>query len=193
MSFPPLAPSVAWFSNFLKEYILTQDRETAIRQSNLTLSSPKEFGRFSLLDPKGEAKVQSVAVEGGSRQLRSFSKIEDLRLSEHGDWRKVHLGALEAILGRKPFFRDLEPGLKNVYLNSQLLSLKDFNFAIFEVLFSFFIGNISPATLAEFKNNPKVKARGKEIAGQFRSGMSVLQAAASFGKETLLGLLAMKE
>ena len=137
--------------------------------------------------------VQSVAVEGGSRQLRSFSKIEDLRLSGHGDWRKVHLGALESILGRKPFFRDLEPGLKNVYLNSQLLSLKDFNFAIFEVLFSFFIGNISPATLAVFKNNPKVKARGEEIAGQFRSGMSVLQAAASFGKETLLGLLAMKE
>lgn len=155
-------------------------------------ATSKDFGRFLLYDSRGETGIHSVAVEGGGRQLRSFAKMEALRLSEHGDWRKLHLGALDAILGRKPFYRYLEPKLKKIYLNSELKTLRDFNFAIFEVLFSFLMENVSPSIIRNNEHRPEIKMRGKEISETLKGDETILQGIATFGKETLLGLLAMK-
>lgn len=53
----------------------------------------------------------TVPVAGGSGALRRFASREPERLviSQHGRWQHVHLGALEARLGRTPFWRHLEP------------------------------------------------------------------------------------
>ena len=114
-----------------------------------------------------------------------------MKLSEQGDWRKVHLGAIEACLGRKPFFRHLEIRIKDVYSNTSLDNLKEFNSAIFQILYSFLMENISPEDLSGFKNNPVLLERGKEIARNWKTEISALQAVADFGKESLLGILAI--
>lgn len=162
----------------------------AIIHANSMLDSSKEFGRFYLKDPKEFLHILSLAVEGGSRQLRSLDKIKDLNLSEHGDWRKIHLRTIEACLGKKPFFRYIFPPLCNVYLNKEINSLEEFNSAIFKILYSFIIGTIQPTELIIFFESEILQDRGREIAGDISPELSSMEAVASFGKEVLLGFLA---
>lgn len=193
VSFPPLAPSALWVARFLKEYSTTGDKQTGIEKANAEINSPKEFGRFVLVDTKGDRKIQSLALEGGGRQLRSLNKLSLLKLSEHGDWRRVHLGAIESILGRKPFYRELESPLRKVYDNQKLRTLEEINMAIFEVIFSFLMENIDVAQVTTYQGSPVINERGKEIAEYMIPEVSILQALASHGKETLLGLLAIEK
>lgn len=191
VTFPPLAPSVGWFSDFIQAVVACEDRAKAIETANSKLLSPKEFGRFVLKDWRGEKRVQSLAVEGGGRQLRTFNKLSKLRLSEHGEWRKVHTGAIETILGRKPFYRDIEDRIRSVYSNMELKTLDEFNTAILEVMYTFLIGNLQPVELAKYSEFNVIKERGKEIADELDKEVTILEALASHGKETLLGILAL--
>lgn len=50
----------------------------------------------------------TVPVEGGSGALKRLLP-DKIGISQHGRWQRVHLGALEARLGRTPFWRYLEP------------------------------------------------------------------------------------
>ena len=170
----------------------TGSKDGAISLANMNLESPREFGRFSIFSNKGDFQVLSLAVEGGGRQLRSFRNIEELKLSEHGDWRRIHLAALETMLGRKPFFPHLEEGLKEVYRNRDITTLKDFNTAIFEVVCSFLIENISHVSLNEWKKNSSIRERGKEILASLDGRASVVEAISDYGKETLLALMALE-
>ena len=190
VGFPPVAPSVAWYAAFIRAFANTFDEDKAIQAANARLSSPKEFGRYLFRNTHGDILVQSMAVEGGGRQLRSFDKIAGLRLSDHGLWRKNHLGALQALLGKKPFYRHIERALHDVYSNSELDTLKEFNMAIFRLINSFLMENIEVTELSQYAEVPVVKARGQEIAEEMGKDVSVLQALMSYGKETLLGLLA---
>ena len=190
VDFPPLAPSVGWFALYLKEFILSGDIFLAIRKANSGISSPKEFGRLALSDSKGGKTLLSVAIDGGGRQLRTLEKIPRLRLSEHGDWRLTHLGGIESILGRKPFYREYEKQLKEIYLDKNLQTLEEFNSAIFRFINSFLMENIPLSSLVSNKDNKAVKERGTEIAEQLNPELSMIQALATHGKETLLGILA---
>lgn len=53
----------------------------------------------------------SVPVEGGNRRLRDFEgrmldeiDVDGIALSEHGNWRHVHIGAFEAAYRTTPFY-----------------------------------------------------------------------------------------
>ena len=192
VDFPPLAPSAGWFAIFIEKLFAGYTKEKAVETANnLTLDSTKEFGRFTLFSPQQEPITLSMAVEGGGRQLRSFNKLESLNLSDHGDWRKIHLRAIEASLGRKPYYRYFQSDLENIYKDRNLTKLKDFNTAIFEDICSFLMGNIKPQEVSAFYVNPVLVERGREISDSIRPEISVLQALATHGRETLIGILAM--
>lgn len=191
VTYPPLAPSASWFSNYLKSLLKDKSEREAIIESNSFIYSPKEFGRYQLRSPKGEDFILSVAVEGGGRQLRDLSKIEGLKLSEHGDWRKTHLGAIESALGRKPFFRHLEDDLKKIYGNKELQTLEGFNTAIFQTLKTFLIGDIRVSELKDIREGSMVYKRGKEIAIEIEPHISMLQALSEKGREALMGILTL--
>ena len=192
VDYPPLLPTAGWFSLYLKELSKSQDHLQALTIANQSISS-KEFGRYLLEDSKGNVHVHSIALEGGGRQLRNSEKMSDLRLSEHGEWRKVHLRSNDALLGKTPFYRSIEQQLGSVYSNTRLESLKEFNLAIFNILYSFLMGNVAPESLMQYKLKPVLKERGEEIAKLMHPSMSILQDIALYGKETLLGVLAMNE
>ncbi|MCH5229333.1 MAG: WbqC family protein [Muribaculaceae bacterium] len=187
VTLPPVAPDVTWFTAFFKSFIEQGDSGKAITEANKTLSSLRDYSRYRIQDSKGEPLVLSMALEGGGRKLRNL--YDDLRLSEHGNWRRVHMGALEASLGKKPFYRHLEMPLRMVYQDKKLDLLEEFNLAIFKVLISFLLGEITPSQLKE--NNDILTERGKEIANKIKPEISLLYPLAEFGRETLLGLLAM--
>ena len=191
MTFPPLMPSVEWMACFLLEVLQDKTFEDSIILANEKIASPKDFARFTIKDTGDESITLSMAVEGGGRQLRNKEKIESLHLSEHGEWRRNHLRTLEACLGRKPFFPFIYPALQNVYNDKNLSTLKDFNTAIFRILYSFIVGEDKNNDFSQFYDSIILQDRGKEIADRIDSGISSLETMSYFGKESLLGFLAI--
>lgn len=190
VTFPPPAPSIAWFMRFLKTYKASGIMELAIKEANEELASPKEFGRFRLVDSKGAETTLSVALEGGGRKIRDYTGLSaDLHLSEHGNWRKTHIGTLDAILGKTPFYRHIEAELKKIYSDRQIDTLAGFNMAIFRVLFSFLMEDINVADLSAYDDKSTIIERGKEIATGMKKDISLLQILSDKGKETLLGII----
>ena len=71
--------------------------------------------------------------------------MQDLRIAEHGDWRRVHWGALFSAYGKTPFFEYVADDLKAVY-DSHHKWLIDFNMALHNVIVEFLDLPINTAT-----------------------------------------------
>ena len=190
VSYPPLVPSSAWFSCYIKALREGMVEREAMEIANQSLPTVKEFGRYAVKNNKGRITL-SVALEGGGKQLRKIDSGIPILLSEHGDWRKVHMGGLEASLGRTPYYRHIEPELKSIYQNLEIINLKDFNAAIFQCLKAFLLGNISTMMLQELSKQGLWQERGKEIAENIIPDLSVVQSLSEYGRETLLGIMMM--
>lgn len=191
VSFPPLMPSVEWWADFFKCHATGIPVDEAVMLANEKIPSSRDFARFNLKETNGEVITLSLAVEGGGRQLRTFNRIEGLTLSEHGEWRRNHMRAIDACLGKRPYSSYLFPKLSEVYPDKNLTTLKEFNTAIFRILYSFILGQCSDYDFSLFYKNEILKERGKEISGNFHPKMSCLEVVASYGKESLLGFLAI--
>lgn len=170
--------------------MFSSDFNASCLSSNRLVESPKEFGRFCLKTRNGENLLLSVAVDGGGRQLRNYRSVSSVQLSEHGNWRKTHIKAIEAVLGNTPFYRHFKDPLEGVFLNESIKDLSEFNMAIFKVLFAFLMQNIDLANLNKTWNNQVCIERGKEIICKLSPEMSILQCLAIYGPETLLAILA---
>lgn len=199
VNFPPTAPSFGWWRAFFKSLAQGASGEDAIQHANKRVTDVKEFARYTLLNPNGEPVVLTLPVEGGARLLRKINS-QDLKISEHGEWRKNHAGALEACLGKTPFYRYFEKGFLEVLSDKNLSSLESYNLAIFRVLYSFLMQDIPQEALQkEFERqngqaeglNPCVKERGKEIAALLNPEISIIEAMSQFGRETLLAIFAV--
>lgn len=76
------------------------------------------------------AGVQTLSLpvertHGAERPL-----VRDLRLSEHGDWRRVHFTALRSAYERSPYFDYFADELAAIYADRRLVRLVDFNDAL---------------------------------------------------------------
>ena len=192
VSFPPFLPSAKWMADYFGALRSGTGNSEAMVKANSKITDHKEFARSNIRDTRGNIQVVSMAIAGGGRQLRNLSKMEGLYLSEHGDWRKNHLGTFEACLGKTPFYHHIEGALKTIYENRDATSLEHFNTAIFRELTSFLLGNEDSSSLKFDLYKNAVKARGEEVAEGIDPDMTILQSLSVFGKETLLGLLALE-
>lgn len=71
---------------------------------------PARLLRTVIMSATGE-RLLSVPVAGGAHAFRRHATM-DAPLSEHGDWRRVHLGAINAEYGRTPCFAHLYPAIE---------------------------------------------------------------------------------
>lgn len=132
----------------------------------------------------------SVPLVGGasvSKRLRAGSDATDLRLSDHGKWRREHLGAFSAIYGRTPYFIHLFPGLERIYHDSE----SDDSFLAFaEALRKLTESWISdyPVIERESVRNEAVRLRRMELKTKVNTDLSIFDAIFRFGKETALCL-----
>lgn len=64
----------------------------------------------------GGDTLLTVPVEGGARALKAHARGSGmaLQVSLHGRWPHVHLGALEALFGRTPFFPHYFPDVAEI-------------------------------------------------------------------------------
>ncbi len=76
---------------------------------------PRDLARTLIAGAAGQAPLRlSVAIEGGSSTVKRGHPQRWL-LSDHGRWRQMHLGALEAAYGTSPFYRYFSPDIAAVF------------------------------------------------------------------------------
>ncbi|MDE6552704.1 MAG: WbqC family protein [Muribaculaceae bacterium] len=93
----PYLASTAWFQEKVDPKSLkTRDYTRTLIESN---------------NPEG--MVLTVPVVGGSSAAKRL-RPEQLKISDHGDWTRIHLGAIEAAYGREPYFQHLFPEIASV-------------------------------------------------------------------------------
>lgn len=132
----------------------------------------------------------SVPLVGGAsvtKRLRADSDASGLRLSDHGKWRREHLGAFSAIYGRTPYFIHLFPQLEQVYHDSEYDdSFLRFAEALFRVTESWIPDY--PVIEAESARNEAIRQRRLELKTKVNTDLSIFDAIFRFGKETALCL-----
>ena len=72
------------------------------------------------------AQALTVPVERPSLPHGSLSTIKDVRISDHGDWRRLHWNALQSAYGESPFFEYYEDDLRP-FFERRWTFLFDFN------------------------------------------------------------------
>lgn len=91
---PPYLASTAWMQDKGHSKALkTRDYTRCLIESNLP-----------------EGMVLTVPIVGGSSVTKRL-KPTQLEVSDHGDWTRIHLGAIEAAYGREPYFQHLFPDI----------------------------------------------------------------------------------
>lgn len=70
----------------------------------------REYTRALIESNSPEGIVLTVPVVGGASAAKRL-KAALLEVSGHGDWTRIHLGAIEAAYGREPYFQHIFPDI----------------------------------------------------------------------------------
>jgi hypothetical protein len=89
--------------------------------------------RYRIDGPNG-IQTLTVPLVGASNNMTT--PLRDVLISEHGDWRRLHWGALYSAYGRSPYFDYVADDLSRVIHGSQRY-LHEFNAQLHEVIVDF--------------------------------------------------------
>lgn len=92
----------------------------------------KQLNRMDIVGTNGLQSL-SVPLSHPNRTI----PVSDIVLSEHGNWRHNHWGALYSAYGRTPFFDYFADDLKSVYFDSSVTTLGRLNLAIHDAVVDF--------------------------------------------------------
>lgn len=180
-------PPASWYAAWLAALRSGNTPEEAVAGANASCRTQgKMFARCLIRGGAGKSFL-SVGIEGGSHSLGRRVAENRVRLSPHGNWPHVHLGALEAAYGRTPFYPCLAEPLRET-LSAPPEKLRDLNTEIHAILSAF----LDAEGLLPFLDDANME-RAREVAGKIDPELSVVDALMRLGPETLLGLLYMME
>lgn len=186
----PFAASAGWYAAWWAALRNGLPLPAAIADASVSIATKgKDFARTCISGNTGSLFL-SIPIVGGAATLKKAKGISNAVLSDHGNWRHIHLGALEAAYGRSPFYQHFMPSLHDVY-TSQISLLSDFNAAIHHALCGFLgIGESDlPLDYDAFGQRSAVVLRGLELSKQINFRHSIIEAIMHHGRETLLALL----
>ena len=89
--------------------------------------------RYCVDGPNG---VQTLTVPLVGSTNNMMTPLRDVLISEHGDWRRLHWGALFSAYGRSPYFDYVADDLAHV-INGNQRYLHEFNAQLHEVIVDF--------------------------------------------------------
>ena len=166
--------------------------------------------RYRIDGPNG---VQTLTVPLVGSTNNMMTPLKDVLISEHGDWRRLHWGALFSAYGRTPYFDYAADDLSRVIHGSQRY-LHEFNRQLHEVIVEFMdlpittrymssgempdtdvedlrgrIGMKKPDTLA-MANVPYNQMWTPTRQG-FEPGLSILDLMMNMGREGIFTLMEM--
>lgn len=180
----PYLPSARWYALWLDARINGSTHEEAAAAANTAGAvSGKDFARCRIAG-RDCPTLLSVAVEGGANRLRNPDVPAHAAVSRHGNWPHIHLGALEAIYGRMPYYQHIMPALRNV-LQEPPESLMELNGCLHRAIAAFL-------PVPELSKRAGIAERCSEIASLINPGLSIIDPLMRMGAETSLGLLALR-
>ena len=103
--------------------------------------------RYRIDGPNG-LQTLTVPLVGSTNNM--MTPLRDVLISEHGDWRRLHWGALFSAYGRSPYFDYVADDLARV-INGGQRYLHDFNRQLHEVIVEFMDLPISTHNLSQGK------------------------------------------
>ncbi len=173
----PFCPPAVWVSEYLRATASGEPREEACRTANRAARiSGKGFARC-LITTGG----LTVPVEGGAGVLKR--RDADPMLSEHGKWRREHLGAWQSAYGRTPYYAHLMPEIEAAYDGSVGLSLECFNLRLLDVALGWIdfgaLKNADPELLTALR---------REREGKIRAELSIFDLLFRLGREAVFAL-----
>lgn len=179
----PAAASVRWYSRWLRHRLAGLDDRQACDAATADLrTDPKSLRRYSLPDPQhpGGSVTLSIPVRKGCGLL-----------SDHGNWPHVHLGTLNAIYGRAPYFPFLNDRLQALFGNlftedaaDTPQSLAELNRELHRMVVSWI--DLEAATAAL---NAPIGEVCREFATKVNFSVSILDPVFRFGKDIVFVLM----
>ena len=166
--------------------------------------------RYRVDGPNG---VQTLTVPLVGSTNNMMTPLRDVLISEHGDWRRLHWGALFSAYGRSPFFDYVADDLLRVIHGSQRY-LHDFNRQLHEVIVDFMdlpletryldsVGENELERAADLRGRIAMKKTDTLPIGNvpyyqmwpgeegFRPDLSILDLMMNMGREGILTLMKM--
>jgi len=87
------------------------------------------------VDGTGGVQTLTVPLTGPTNNMAT--PLSEVRLSEHGDWRRLHWGALYSAYGRSPYFDYVADDLHRVIVEGRQQGLHEFNSQLHQVIVEF--------------------------------------------------------
>ena len=195
--------------------MLINGGEVVIDATESRLPLRHSHHRYLIDAPNGVVKL-TVPLEGDSNAMPVIMK--DVRLSEHGNWRHLHWGALYSSYGKSPFFDYIADDLHRIIADGAQERLLDFNMQLHNLIVDFMDLPIttrvavSEQDVAEALQRDSLDLRGKiggkrgdkipiadvpyyQLWSQRREGftpnLSILDLLMNEGREGLMTLLEM--
>lgn len=165
-------------AQWLGAYFRTESKEAATRSCRI---SGKQFARALIESHSPTSRIHTILtipVEGGASVLKN--RGTNPILSEHGKWRREHLGAWHAAYGRTPFFEHLMPEIERVYRDSTGITLEEFNSGLLNVA----LGWIDKSVVC----SEEFELVKEEIVIKIKPELSIFDALFRLGKETAFGI-----
>lgn len=125
--------------------------------------------------------VLTVPVEGGSGILKR--RGSEPVLSEHGKWRREHIGAINAAYGRTPYHAHLMPDIEAVYAVSEGMTLEEFNSRMLDVA----LGWLDMPALDSMDCH-LAEEMAREVSAKVREDLSIFDALFRLGREVVFAL-----
>lgn len=166
--------------------------------------------RYRVDGPNG---IQTLTVPLVGSTNNMMTPLRDVLISEHGDWRRLHWGALYSAYGRSPYFDYVADDLSRVIHGGQRY-LHEFNAQLHELIVDFMDLPIATRYLESGEKNEGVAdLRGRiamkrpdtlpianvpyyqmwPVDGGFHADLSILDLMMNTGREGILTLMAMLE
>ncbi len=108
--------------------------EVVIDATERSLPLRHSHHRYVIDAPNGAVKL-TVPLEGSTNAMPVMMK--DVLVSEHGNWRHLHWGALFSSYGKSPFFDYIAHDLQHIIADGEQKSLLDLNMELHRLIVDF--------------------------------------------------------
>ncbi len=113
---------VQWYQKLYRyERVLIERHETFQKQT---------YRNRCMIATTQGVQALTVPVVHGKASPQAATTIADVRISEHGNWRRLHWQAVQSAYGESPFFEYYEDDVRPFFEESRWEFLTDYNEAI---------------------------------------------------------------
>lgn len=90
--------------------------------------------RYAVEGPNGKQNL-TVPLVGETHNM--ITPMSEVLISEHGNWRRLHWGALYSAYGRTPYFDHIAPDLEAIIVNAHQTHLLELNMQLQQLIVDF--------------------------------------------------------